>query len=83
MNTLRIVKEIKTVFECPITYQELNYKMEDIFYKVLEIDIEADSIKPEELVRLNKVLFDYDLKILEFGTNIYDCTLYIYIIEKR
>lgn len=82
MNTERIVKEIKAVFECGISSQEVNYKIEDNFYKVLEIDIEADSIKKEELEKLNKILFEYDLKILEFGINIYEDTLYIYLIEK-
>lgn len=82
MNTERIVKEIRAVFECDISSQEFKYKIEDNFYKVLEIDLNADSINKEELEKLNKVLFDYDLKILEFGISGYTDTLYICLIEK-
>lgn len=82
MNTERIVKEIKAVFEGSISSEEFNYKKDDKIYRVLEINILSGFIDMNQWIGLNEIIEDYSLKIFKIGIAIYSNNLFIYLIEK-
>ena len=82
MNTERIIKEIIPLFKGKIYYEEFNYKVEKIEYRVLEINILSGFIDMNQWIGLNEIIEDYSLKIFKIGIAIYSNNLFIYLIEK-